>query len=574
MYSCGKIDTLSTMDSIKKRQLIIIGIDGGTYKVIDPLVKKGRLPNLKKIMDSGTKGILKSTIPSITAAAWVSFMTGMGPGKHGFYDFREYNIEKYDVTDASHVRDAIKDNISTLHSSRFRGQTIWDFLSTAGYEMNVIAVPMTYPPWKIKGKMVSGYPCPDYKKPKTYPPEWGEEIGQLFNMSAIDYSKIDEFIVEAKELVSMKARIFLNELKRRRGEVFSIVFSSSDFVQHFFWKFLEQENHIYSSVIGDIYHEIDKVVGELLACSDQDASIYVISDHGFAGNPGKLFHMNCWLAEEGYLSLKGRGKPQVRNPVSQMLDTCLDFLRYRQTKLRWLIKGSIDRMPVFIRRWASQQYYKSNLIDWETTRTYRYKMYGSTEGIVINRKGRQEKGIVEEGAEYDRVREDIVNKLMQLRDSDTGDRIIDAVYLREDLYHGAYSKNAPDIIVNYASNYCGGLEVSGRVITPNIAREGAESGIHDRNGIFMCSGPHFKKGDEISDANIVDVVPTILYDCGLPIPDDIDGKIMEEAFLDSYRKNKPRYVVIDRAGGGTQELLPEGDEESIKKALKGLGYLE
>jgi len=72
----------------KKIKLVIIGIDGGTYSIIDPLIEKGALPNLRRLIKSGVKGILKSTYPPLTAPAWVSFMTGENPGKHGFFDFR------------------------------------------------------------------------------------------------------------------------------------------------------------------------------------------------------------------------------------------------------------------------------------------------------------------------------------------------------------------------------------------------------------------------------------------------------------------------------------------------------
>ncbi len=82
-----------------KRKLVIVGIDGGTFKVINPLIAEGKLPHLEKLINSGVKGILKSTYPPITAAAWVSFMTGKNPGKHGYFDFREYNPAEYDPID-------------------------------------------------------------------------------------------------------------------------------------------------------------------------------------------------------------------------------------------------------------------------------------------------------------------------------------------------------------------------------------------------------------------------------------------------------------------------------------------
>ena len=66
---------------------LILGLDGGTFKVIDPLIQQSKLPTLSYLIKKGCYGILKSTIHPITAPAWTSFMTGVNPGKHGIYDF-------------------------------------------------------------------------------------------------------------------------------------------------------------------------------------------------------------------------------------------------------------------------------------------------------------------------------------------------------------------------------------------------------------------------------------------------------------------------------------------------------
>ena len=68
-------------------KVLIVGIDGGTFTIIKPLVEQGKLPAIKKLMESGTHGILRSTAPAITAAAWSTFMTGKNPGKHGLFHF-------------------------------------------------------------------------------------------------------------------------------------------------------------------------------------------------------------------------------------------------------------------------------------------------------------------------------------------------------------------------------------------------------------------------------------------------------------------------------------------------------
>ena len=562
------------MEKENKRKVVIIGIDGGTFKIIDPMIKRGELPVLDDLMRSGASGILKSTYPPITAAAWVSFMTGKNPGKHGFFDFREYNPKEYILSNIPLEKDAVSENVQNLHSSRFHGQTIWDFLSEAGYEINVVAVPVTYPPWKINGRMVAGYPSPDYDKPKTYPPEWSEEIGRIFNMSAVNYSKLDEFIIECKELVKRKGKIILEQMKSKKGEVFAVVFSSSDFAQHYFWQFLEQQNHMYSSVISEIYKEIDKVAGQILDHCEENTTVAVMSDHGFMKHPVKYFNVNSWLLRESYISLKKNSGAVKINILTGILNYFLDQLKNRKAHWRILLREKISRMPAFIQRWAAQKYYQSDLIDWDKTKAYRFKMYGTIDGIVINQKDRQERGIIDPVNDFEKLRNEIIDKLLKERDPATGKNIVVEAHRREDLYQGEYLDSAPDIVIMLNEDYIGGVDLEGDVISL-VSEDVKEtlSGIHDQDGILILKSVNVKKGIKINFADIVDVTPTILYDLNLPIPDDLDGKILYDIFNDSYKKNLPVYYSRTARLENKQDLSSE-DEESVKESLRSLGYLE
>lgn len=562
------------MENNRKRKLIILGIDGGTFKVIDPLIEEKKMPNLERLVTSGVKGILKSTYPPITAAAWVSFMTGKNPGKHGFFDFREYNPNEYILSNIPMEKDAVDENVSNLHSSRFHGQTIWDFLSAAGYENNIVAVPMTYPPWKIKGRMVAGYPSPDYDKPKTYPPEWSDEIGRIFNMSAINYSKLDGFISECKELVKRKGRIVLEQLRNNKGDVFAVVFSSSDFAQHYFWKYIKMSGHAYANVIGEIYQEIDKVIGEILRHCDDDTSVAVMSDHGFMDHPDRYFNVNAWLLQENYIGLK-RNNASKLNVFSAAFNMLMKHIKHKNAKWRLRLREQVSRMPEFVRKWASEKYYQSNLIDWDHTRAFRFKMYGSVDGIVINQKGRHRQGVVEGGEQYERIRQEIIDKLLSLEDPDTGKKVVAEAFRREDLFQGEYLDTAPDIVIRLTPDYMGGVELQGAVITPVLQEiKNTLSGVHDHEGVFIYCSPNVKNNKNIDMLNITDVVPTILYDLKIPIPDDLDGRIALEIFHESFRVNSPEYVHTKGTDDREKHKLSAEDEESMKDSLRSLGYLE
>ena len=567
------------MGKTPRKKLIIIGLDGGTFSAIDPLIGKGRLPNLERIIKSGVRGILKSTYPPITAAAWVSFMTGKNPGKHGYFDFREYNPADYTPAFVPTTKDAVNESISSLHSSRFQGQTIWDYLSEAGYEMTVVAVPMTYPPWRINGRMVPGFPCPGRDRPKTYPPAWGKEIGKLLDMSAISsFNAVSrrtpgEFTRECKELVRREAGIITDHMRKGMGDVYSVVFSSTDFAQHYFWRFFEERDHPDSRVIEEIYAEIDRALGEISSLMDDDTSLVIISDHGFMRHPARRFNISAWLRREGYIYLNRRGG--VPGVFPNLLNVFLGYINQKNVKLRMRIREKVSRMPHFIQKWASRQYSGSNLIDWDKTKAFRFKMYANVEGIVINLRGRQEKGIVGKGEEYESLREEIIAKLLDVKDPETGNQVVAKAYKREEIYKGDFIEKTPDIVISFSPDYAGGQEQEGPVIT-RVPEDitGYFSGIHSRDGIFIFCGRNVRKGAEIKPADIVDVLPTILYDLNLPIPDDLDGKIIEEAFTESFRVNQPEYVRRGKGPRRAAEELSWEDEESMKSALKGLGYLD
>src|SRR3990172_6802031 len=127
--------------NLVKPRLVIIGLDGGTYKIIDPLIREKKLPHIERLIKGGTRSLLMSTIPPLTPAAWVTFMTGKNPGKHGFFDFRRFDIKEYDYSYIPRPKDSMDQTrfLSTtefLNSSYFAGQTLWDIFSNVGYRVS------------------------------------------------------------------------------------------------------------------------------------------------------------------------------------------------------------------------------------------------------------------------------------------------------------------------------------------------------------------------------------------------------------------------------------------------------
>ena len=141
---------------------MVVGIDAATLDLIGPWAQKGRLPTLKKLMDEGVSGELRSTVPPLTAPAWTSLVTGKNPGKHGIFDFTKRGKGSYEMT---------------IQSSLDRDEeAVWEIVAKENKKVVVMNVPLTYPPERVNGIMISGIPAPESRKDFVYPRELLREI--------------------------------------------------------------------------------------------------------------------------------------------------------------------------------------------------------------------------------------------------------------------------------------------------------------------------------------------------------------------------------------------------------------
>ena len=154
-----------------------------------------------------------------------------------------------------------------------------------------------------------------------------------------------------------------------------------------------------------------------------------------------------------------------------------------------------------------------------------------------------------------------MKELQNLKDPETGEQIISRLYLKEEIYQGKYLKNAPDILFILNDGYVASELLKGDVIEklPRI------KGVHHLDGMFICYGKEIAKGRRM-DAKIVDIMPTILHYMGLPIPHDVDGKVLKEIFEENSEAFG-RKIVYTKKHIIEKEILKEKIRE-LKKAKK------
>lgn len=547
-----------------RRKVVVIGIDGGTFDILRPLAEEGRLPTLARAMREGICGELTSTIPPITAAAWTSFATGKNPGKHGLVDFVHFPQHGYSV--------------SVANSSNRRGKAIWNILGDLGRGVGVVGVPMTYPTEEVNGFLLSGMMTPPSSKNFAYPPELvGEltrEVGEyvVHAGEGVLPSDLERYLDKMKADIAIRVKCALYLWRKYDPDFFMFVFGALDPLQHQFFNYIHAPslpsggNGMRERILS-IYEEVDARIAEILEMADEETTLIFMSDHGFGSLEGFL-HLNNWLLDKGYLALKG----DIRSRGKHLLfrahftpETAHNLAR----RLGLDLRRRVNRGRAY--RKLQRIFLSFEDIDWEATKAYALGHIGQ---IYINLRGRQPQGIVEPGPEYEELREKIKAELLDLVTPITGEKAIERVYKREEIYWGENLEQTPDLLLipkGFSHVAFGESEFgSNRLFGPSLGH----TGHHRLNGILIMQGPEMKSEQTIQGANIVDLAPTILYAMGCPIPRDMDGRVLTEAFHPQFLEAQP--ISYGEAGTAEEErerAYSEADEAEVRERLKGLGYI-
>jgi predicted AlkP superfamily phosphohydrolase/phosphomutase len=325
------------------------------------------------------------------------------------------------------------------------------------------------------------------------------------------------------------------------------------------------------------FQAIDECVGKLVAAAGPEATIIVMSDHG--GGPfEKFFHVNNWLAAQGFLKFKRTPLSLVKRALFAAGFTPITALKIvnllRLGKLRKNVKRGRGR------GWMGQLFLSLRDVNWTRTRAFSIGNFGQ---IYINTKGVRPQGIVEPGAEYEAVRDKIIQQALALRDPESGESVIHAAYKREELYHGERLASAPDIILHTdRSKYVsfGHADFgSNKLIEPSIG----QTGHHTMDGIIILRGAGIPAASRIEGANIVDIAPTALSLMGLDVPGEMDGKVLFGQLGRQVDKGITRQggePETQQVGQGASLIAPveenpysEEDEEQVMERLRELGYV-
>lgn len=544
-----------------RSRVIVIGLDGGTWDLLEPMMAQGWMPHLARLVHEGARAPLRSTLPPLTAPAWSSFMTGLNPGRHGVFAFQR-------TLNRSLER-------SFVNASAIRAPLLWEHLSQAGVQVGVLNVPITYPVRPVHGWLVSGMMTPSEESDFTWPDALADELRARHYTIDLrilkrerDYHAPEQRLALVDDLrrVLLERQAVLEEVLLPRGADFlMVVHETPDRLQHYTWRYLEESLAINGQsltsrspvhdAVEAAYRAIDDCIGRTLVhAAGEGTTVFFVSDHGFGPRDTRV-HIDQWLANQGLLRYAS-GKADVRRLLKPYM-RALKRLIPRQV----LVRGR-------------QAFAVNRIIDWAHTQAY--SGVASEYAIYINLAGREPYGIVPAGEAYETLRQAIKTDLLQLEDPRGGQRVVNAVYLREEIYQGPFVDQAPDIVYELAPGYEPTAEVSPGRIFSDVAGEG--EGMHQPDGIFLAWGPGIRPGQLAGPLYLPDLAPTLCYALDLPVPAGFDGRVLEEIFAPAHLAAHPPQT----AGHETHVELPDpqatpsltaADEASLRERLTALGYL-
>jgi predicted AlkP superfamily phosphohydrolase/phosphomutase len=460
--------------------------------------------------------------------------------------------------------------------------TLWDILGHHRRRVGVINVPMTYPPRPVNGFMITGLLTPPGASVFTYPPELSSKVTDYqidlerfighkpFARDSNDPPHIEpslELMQEFRTMMEKRARTALKLMHSEPWDLFIVVFTGTDRMGHYLWSFHRDvdsdgssEWHRLHQAVFDYYVRLDQAIGEMVQEAGQNTTAMIMSDHGMGPNYVKSVHWNDWLRRKGLLSTQ----TTVSSPDGWLLK--LGLPRDRIARLARKIPGLVDTNLIRKAKAASPV-----TLQLDRTQAYYTHIYSYVGGIHI----------IPQGEEKKKLCDDLVRDIRQVVDPNTGQPIVRWVYRGEECYHGPHADDIPAIVLVMNPDYGGNESLSyvSSIVTELQGKR--DPGGHHVEGIFIARGPEIESiPQKLPNLQIQDIAPTVLYLMGMPVPSDMDGRVLSEILKPTVLQ--ARAVVPGPPVGmwPDDEVKPiigehsVADEEMIKERLKALGYIE
>ncbi len=529
------------------KKVLMIGLDGATFTILGPMIDEGVMPVLGRLIREGVKGDLNSTRNPLTPPAWTSMVTGRSPHVHGIYDF---------------LRPSTMDDgtvFLNLNDSRdVKAETVWSMANRQGVRATALNFWGHAPAPEIDGYIASGFVPWKHLRQGMHPKSLLDDVRA---MDQFDYKNLGMDIGEEKkalqgltdgehddwiELQSLRdtawTDLCCHLMEKDRTGLTAVVLDGPDKLQHLFWRFVDpayadsDDSEWFAQIrercIG-FFRQLDRNIERMVDAAGPDTDIFFTSDHGF-GDTVEFVYLNEWLGRNGYLAWKH--------------DDVGDTAQLTPDK----IKNHLS------------------MVDWQNTLAY--CPTPSSNAIYVKRAKGDSHG-VKDGEYLDFVLE-LRDKLLAYRDPADNGQVFVGVDTNK-LEGTPYVEPSPDLTVHLRDHGFVSILKSTDVVIPRKEADGT----HRPNGIFIGYGPSFASGATIEPIDILDMTPLMMYLLGLPVPNDLEGKVPEAALASSTMAERQvesgdATKATDTASGANRAEPTEEEREALLKQMKILGYMD
>ncbi len=308
-------------------KLLIIGLDGVSLEMIRGAGGRLLFPGLQARLENGFMTPMAAALPAISPVSWAGFMTGRDSGDHGIYGF--VDLEPGSL------------KIRFPNFSDLARPTFFDELGRGGKRSVVINLPGTYPARPFPGVLVSGFVAPELER-SVYPAALLPLLRDLGYRTEPDNDKgrnrKQEFLAELSTV--LQARLQLAEIlwQREQWDIFTLVFTETDRLNHFFYDAFEEEDHPLRADFLASYRAVDRAACRMLdlAAGKPGLEVMILSDHGFCRKQREVY-LQPILEKHGYFASRDR--------ESRHLETMLPHSRAFALDPARIFINNLERFP-------------------------------------------------------------------------------------------------------------------------------------------------------------------------------------------------------------------------------------
>lgn len=541
------------------KKLVLVGLDGATWKLLKPLMEEGHMPNLKRIVDNGVNRRLESTMPAMTGPSWATFATGVNPGKHGVFDFMLPN-------------DSLS-NLRVANSMEIKVPTIYEMMDQANLTPILVNLPCTWPPRlknhiTITSILTQGdqwiYPAslkqefPGFEKYRLTP---NEKLRAKEDTNRY----IDDLLVHLDEQMACVKWLWAN----KPWDFFYYLFSHTDWVSHA--EFVSLTDTRNPSALR-VFKKVDEYLAWFLENLPADANLVMVSDHGFH-DYRKVFYFNRWLMKEGFLATKedGEGFKETvtrRSKELEKVQSQKKKIRLSSNVFKWMEKvPGLERLAKWSYHHIIKPYLPLNIkvnigIDFPNTSACFPKGSYLT-SVYLNDARKYKDGKIKTNEEYNQVLNSLIEKISALRGPD-GQPVVKKIFTKEAIYGDSAPLTSPDLFFELGDYWLDGHFYTGKLFDDGVNNK------HDQWGLFAAYGPDVAKGMTLPDTRMCDVAPTLLHMLGLPAFSYFDGKALKDIFgpASDYWIGEPKVAQksLAQAQEETRRVLEAQKAEQAKPA--------